>query len=205
MNVHIKNYIDNAITHPITFIPEENSWQGAVCLLIVDDSIFFVSRSQTMPTHKGQISFIGGHRETGEFSPVDTCYREFEEETGFNRNLLRPHGVMNKINTLGKEIYPVICSASISKDSFLKDVKSNGEWDNAISYPIEKLSKNDLWSYAQVKRTNYYELYFYPLLSANYHSTNCKIKENYCLWGASAKMTLNFLGLSLHNADSQKG
>jgi mannose-6-phosphate isomerase class I len=36
------------------------NWTGAVCMVCVENTIIYIKRSETMPTHKGQIAFIGG-------------------------------------------------------------------------------------------------------------------------------------------------
>ena len=70
--------------------PREDSMLSAVMLLFVPDedndtSIILTIRSETIPSHKGQISFPGGKIEEGE-TPLEAALREVEEEIGINGN-----------------------------------------------------------------------------------------------------------------------
>ena len=53
---------------------------AALCL-IVEDSLFFIKRNDDVPTHKGQIAFVGGNFNKGESDALTTIKREFLEET----------------------------------------------------------------------------------------------------------------------------
>src|ERR671936_2745454 len=50
--------------------------------------LLFTRRTETVLTHKGQISFPGGQREEGDDTLVETALRETSEEIG-----LEPHSV----------------------------------------------------------------------------------------------------------------
>ena len=57
-----------------------------ICLCEVDNEIGFLlsERSHDVGTHKGQVSFIGGHVEEGE-TYQQAAEREFREETGLDQ------------------------------------------------------------------------------------------------------------------------
>ncbi|OGU57765.1 MAG: hypothetical protein A2X64_05750 [Ignavibacteria bacterium GWF2_33_9] len=70
--------------------PRADSMQSAVMLLFVPDedndiSIILTIRSETIASHKGQISFPGGKIEDGE-TPLEAAFREVEEEIGVPSN-----------------------------------------------------------------------------------------------------------------------
>ena len=49
-----------------------------------DWKVILTKRSASMPSHKGQIGFAGGHREESEDYPEETAIREAEEELGID-------------------------------------------------------------------------------------------------------------------------
>ncbi len=73
------SYRSAAILMP--FWPEEDTVKVA-----------FTQRAQTLPAHKGQVSFPGGSRHAGDATIQDTALRETEEELGINRNLIHIKG-----------------------------------------------------------------------------------------------------------------
>jgi len=74
------------------FKPEKDSARSAVLILLSesmdyhDIRLLLTLRSNSLPTHKGQISFPGGHIEVGEL-PEQAALREAFEETGLNPEL----------------------------------------------------------------------------------------------------------------------
>ena len=50
-----------------------------------DIQIILTQRSNNLPSHAGQISFPGGKVDAKDESPVDTAYREANEEIGLSR------------------------------------------------------------------------------------------------------------------------
>jgi hypothetical protein len=179
-----------------SFIPPKEKWQGAVCFLIVEDSLFLINRAQTMPIHKGQISFVGGHKKKEEDSPVETCLREFEEETGMNSSYLTIHCQLEAVQTLNHQIIPIICTLNMTKKEFIRVVKSNGEWSSGILYPIKDLLDSSKWSFAQILNDSYsYRVSFFSLERRKALIAGDLDDNDFCLWGASAKMILKFLGI----------
>lgn len=53
-----------------------------------EEHVFFIKRSEKMPTHGGQIAFVGGHKKTGETNPWEVAQREYEEETSQHRSTI---------------------------------------------------------------------------------------------------------------------
>ncbi|MCB9228269.1 MAG: CoA pyrophosphatase [Deltaproteobacteria bacterium] len=76
-------------------------------------------RSMTLPTHKGQISFAGGHRDAGDRNPAETALRETEEETGLRRNLITPLAQLPALPSVtGVLVTAVIMAAAAREEDF---------------------------------------------------------------------------------------
>lgn len=66
-------------------------------------------RSTKLATHKGQISFAGGHREKSDLSPEDTALREAKEEIGLNPDKVQVLGRLPFVRSIdGKLVVPVV-------------------------------------------------------------------------------------------------
>ena len=59
--------------------------------------LLFTRRTDTVESHKGQVSFPGGACDEGETTPEQTALREAEEEIGLNPNEVK---VLGKLSTL---------------------------------------------------------------------------------------------------------
>jgi 8-oxo-dGTP pyrophosphatase MutT (NUDIX family) len=71
-------------------------------------SILYTLRTTTVSTHKGQVSFPGGHIEKNE-TPEEACIREFREEIGGSTFRLRILGRMQSLPSItGTLVHPII-------------------------------------------------------------------------------------------------
>jgi 8-oxo-dGTP pyrophosphatase MutT (NUDIX family) len=61
--------------------------------------ILFIQRTQTVSTHKGQISFPGGRSEAGDGTLLNTALRETEEEIGIAQSDVRLLGELDDTAT----------------------------------------------------------------------------------------------------------
>lgn len=147
-----------------------------------------------MPTHAGQLGFVGGHRAIGEENPIDTALRELEEETGLCGVDIEVLGLIEAVHTSNnKLIIPVITYSSLDPHQLLRDIKSNGEWNDALLVPIEYLLRKEHWSFGlSMRGSNNYKIKFCPLIKGSFLSTQNSGKDEYLLWGATAKMIGNF-------------
>ena len=71
---HLK--IPKKLTQLSNIIGEDyplDKWSGAVLFLVVEEKLVFIKRSETMPTHRGQIGFMGGHKLSDESNPFETA------------------------------------------------------------------------------------------------------------------------------------
>lgn len=191
------NYIINKITDikdiPRLWISKYKKWSGAVAMVIVDDSIVLIKRSNSMPSHAGQLGFFGGHKKENEVSPLETSLREFQEESGLDSSMLEFISYIEPVYTSGRKIIvPVLFRCKLSQKDFGDNIISNGEWDNFVFIKIESLMNKKLWKKAKLISDIEHNMYFFPLIAANssFYKELSK-EENPILWGASAKMILN--------------
>ncbi|MFT6632572.1 MAG: 8-oxo-dGTP pyrophosphatase MutT (NUDIX family) [Bacteriovoracaceae bacterium] len=168
-------------------------WSGAVVMLLVGDKFAFIRRSETMPSHKGQIGFIGGHKHDNEIDPLDTAIREFCEESGFVSSKIKTLGLTQPVWTSKRQlIIPILAKFLGTESEFLTRIKSNGEWDDIVLAPVSYLKEESNWTHANVISEKPYAVYFCPLTFEECRFLNNTVGSSYVLWGASAKMVLNF-------------
>tara|TARA_B100001971_G_C18266522_1_gene593267 strand:- start:2763 stop:3386 length:624 start_codon:yes stop_codon:yes gene_type:complete len=171
----------------------DKDWAGAVVFLFVGEYLLLIKRSESMPSHSGQIAFIGGHKLEGE-SPRQTAVREFEEETGLEARNLKVIGILDTVKTASSSlIYPCLCHIDMEPADFIKTIKSNGEWDEAMLVPFRDLLKYEKWTFAKsIRPDEQNPIFFYPIMRNTYISRTGEEGKDHLLWGATAKMIWNF-------------
>lgn len=74
-----------------------------------EPEIVFTRRSDHLPHHPGQVSFPGGAAEEDDVSAVQTALREAFEEIGLPRQLTRPVGFLDRMDTISDyRVLPVV-------------------------------------------------------------------------------------------------
>jgi 8-oxo-dGTP pyrophosphatase MutT (NUDIX family) len=72
-------------------------------------SVLLTQRTDSLPTHAGQISFPGGKMEAGDPDPVATALREAREEIGLDPRFVETLGYLDAYRTgTGYRIFPVV-------------------------------------------------------------------------------------------------
>ncbi len=72
-------------------------------------TVLLTRRSDTLPVHKGQISFPGGRVEDNDVDDVETALRETEEEIGLARDRVEVIGRLDTYTTrTGFQVTPVV-------------------------------------------------------------------------------------------------
>jgi len=166
-----------------------------VVFLFNEDYVFFIKRSEKMPTHGGQMAFVGGHKQSGETDPWIVAQREFEEETSLGREHLEFLGYLPIVMTARLQpIVPVLSKLLITTDEFLQSVKSNGEWDDVVVYPWHDLIKEELWEFAWRNGFTKTPVLYHPIRSGTFLTLTKNFKAH-LLWGATAGMVWDFLRL----------
>jgi len=95
-------------------MPEPDKTRAAAVLVPIvgrDEglTILLTRRSDSLPVHKGQISFPGGRVEEDDVDDVETALRETEEEIGLGRDLVEVIGRLDTYTTrTGFEVTPVV-------------------------------------------------------------------------------------------------
>lgn len=82
-----------------------------VPLCVVDGlpSVLFTKRTETVGTHKGQVSFPGGRVDPDDIDVVDTALRELHEEVGISRDRVRVLGQLHEVMAItGVGVTPVV-------------------------------------------------------------------------------------------------
>lgn len=179
-----------------------DEWKGAVVFLCNEEDVFFIKRSDNMPTHSGQIAFIGGHKHSFETDPWEVAQREFEEETSLDRTHIQFLGYLPVVMTANlKPIVPVMAKLSLPSKNFLERIRTNGEWDDCVAYPWRMLEVESSWQFAWRKGLSHHPVLFHPM-SRDFFISKRLHFEGYLLWGATASIVWDFLHLYYESQES---
>jgi 8-oxo-dGTP pyrophosphatase MutT (NUDIX family) len=113
-------------------------------------------RSTKLPTHKGQISFAGGHKDPSDSTPEETALREAQEELGIDSSRVKTIGRMHSVTGIdGKTIVPVVGIL----DGVEKNFVINEEIEKLILCDANLLSKEknepfDFVLFGKTRRSN---------------------------------------------------
>lgn len=174
-----------------------DSWHSAVLVLLLGEELFFIKRSEEVSTHKGQVAFVGGRRESTEVYPRDTALREFEEETSLSAQKVEVLGHLPHVYTSKFQVLiPVVAEYTGRFEELKKNLQSNGEWVVAFGVSLNYLLREELWAKAMVytRKKLKFELNLMSLdkTSVNvFHSlfpAESPLDVEYTLWGASARI-----------------
>ena len=139
--------------------------------------LLFTRRTDTVESHKGQVSFPGGGCDESETTPEQTALREAEEEIGLNPNNVRVLGRLPNLITITYfRVTPVVGVVRWPA------VFRVGEHEVAriFTIPLAWLSNpSNRWEFEMLGRLR-------SLIA--YHPYDGEL-----LWGATARMTVDFL------------
>lgn len=139
--------------------------------------ILFTRRTDRVESHKGQVSFPGGACDEGETTPEQTALREAEEEIGIRPEDVEVLGRLSRLITVSSfRVRPVV---GVIPFPYAFRVAS-AEVARVFTIPL-------LWL---ANRTNYWEFWLGDARRSviAYHPYDGEL-----LWGATARMTVNFL------------
>jgi 8-oxo-dGTP pyrophosphatase MutT (NUDIX family) len=111
----------------VLFLLKNNNWH-----------LLFTKRTESVQSHKSQVSFPGGAKEASDISEIATSLREAYEEIGLTPELVTILGTMDKYATISKYlITPVI--GTIPWPIILK--RQKGEVQKIFTMPVMWLMK----------------------------------------------------------------
>ncbi len=168
-------------------LPIEDRRPAGVLLLLHQgdgvDHIVFQQRTQGVRHHKGEISFPGGARDPEDGTLLDTALRETHEEIGVPRDLIEVYGQLDDTATFGSNylIRPFVGAAPA--ETALTFVEAEREVRELLHVPVEHLLTEAARTWKVADRAGVTET------SAAYAF------EDSVIWGATARMLGQFLGL----------
>jgi 8-oxo-dGTP pyrophosphatase MutT (NUDIX family) len=148
-----------------------------------DWHIVFTRRTEAVEHHKGQVSFPGGGCELGESTPEQTALREAREEIGLKPVDVHLLGRLNDVLTITHyRVTPVV--GVIPWPYEIR--RETAEVERVFTIPLAWLSGRENWEQRPVSPGGMMR----PFPVIYYHSYDGEF-----LWGATAKMTHNFLSV----------
>jgi len=157
-----------------------------------DWHLLFTRRTDTVESHKGQVSFPGGGCDDSETLPEQTALREAQEEIGLLPKDVRILGKLNDVITITHfRVTPVVAAIPWPYSFQL----SHHEVSRVFSIPLDWMSRSANWD--EFNFTPEESQRSFPVVT--YHTYDGEV-----LWGASARITQNFLEV-IHLIPHQSG
>jgi len=145
--------------------------------------LVFTRRTEAVEHHKGQVSFPGGGCNANETTPEQTALREAGEEIGLKSGDVRLLGRLNEVLTITRyRVTPVVGVMPWPYELLPEPV----EVECVFTIPLFWLSQRENWEEHPAELTGLPR----PFKVISYHPY-----EGEVLWGASARMTNNFLSV----------
>lgn len=170
---------------PVVAPPRMDGFRPAAVLvpLIYDTGgwqLLFTRRTETVQSHKGQVSFPGGGAEPGDSSPEDTASREAYEEIGLASHDITLFGRLPYIITISNFIITPVLARIPWPYTFLL---SHEEVTRVFTIPLAWLADGQNWEERPYQRSNgkVENVIFYRLY------------DEETLWGITARITLDLL------------
>jgi 8-oxo-dGTP pyrophosphatase MutT (NUDIX family) len=160
-----------AVLVPLTFY--DNEWH-----------LLYTRRTDTLNDHSGQVSFPGGHCDAEDGEAEDTALREADEEIGLKAKDVQILGRINEIVTVTNyEITPVVGVFPWAYSFFVSTV----EVGRVFTMPLNWLADpKNYWEF-QHPKANHPTIAYHPY-------------DGELLWGATARITVNFLNTILNKS-----
>jgi len=153
-----------AVLIPLTFYKEE--WH-----------MLYTRRTDHVESHKGQVSFPGGACDEGETTPEQTALREAEEEIGIKPAEVKILGRLSRMITISNfRVSPIVGVVPWPYTFKVAGV----EVARVFTIPLLWLAnKSNYWEFS-LRESERSLIAYHPY-------------DGELLWGATARMTLNFL------------
>lgn len=145
--------------------------------------LVFTRRAETVEHHKGQVSFPGGACDGGEATPEETALREAREEIGLEPDDARLLGRLNDVVTITRyRVTPVVAVMPWPYRLRLAPDEVGRAFTIPLTWLAERRNRDEqqVWPDGTPRPS--------PLIV--YQPFDGEV-----LWGASARITLNFLSV----------
>ena len=141
--------------------------------------LLFTRRTDTVESHKGQVSFPGGACDEGETTPEETALREADEEIGIPAHDVKVLGRLSNLITITYfRVTPVV---GVVKWPAVFRVGAH-EVARVFTIPLEWLANSsNRWQF-EIPGTRRSLIAYHPY-------------DGELLWGATARMTVDFLNV----------
>ena len=144
--------------------------------------VLLTRRSETLASHRGEISFPGGRVDTGETFEA-AALREAHEEVALDPSLVRLRGRLDPISTMVSRSYIVPVVATLERQPPLSPAA--GEVDRILWVQLAELTRSDtfreeVWHVDGDPRP----IYFFEL-------------DDETIWGATARVLQQLLRVAL--------
>ena len=141
--------------------------------------LLFTRRTDTVESHKGQVSFPGGACDEGETTPEETALREADEEIGIPAHDVKVLGRLSNLITITYfRVTPVV---GVVKWPAVLRVGAH-EVARVFTIPLEWLANSsNRWQF-EIPGTRRSLIAYHPY-------------DGELLWGATARMTVDFLNV----------
>lgn len=153
-----------AVLLPLTYY--KNEWH-----------VLYTRRTDRVESHKGQVSFPGGACDEGETTPEQTALREADEEIGMNPNDVKVLGRLSRLITISSfRVSPIV---GVIPWPYAFKV-AGVEVARVFTIPLLWLAnRNNYWEFS-LRESERSLIAYHPY-------------DGELLWGATARMTVNFL------------
>lgn len=141
--------------------------------------LVLTKRPDTMPTHAGHLSFPGGRPDPADRGPVDTALRETHEEIGVEPDAVEVLGFLPEIHTVQYALMVVPVVGRLRPEPVF--VPSTREVVRLLTPTLEELADETAW---RSEDWNGHRVWFFDV-------------DGEVLWGATARMTRELLGLAV--------
>ena len=181
------NYIKSVLSRSLIDHNKMRDTKTAAVLVILTViekqlNILFTHRTNNVGTHKDQVSFPGGLKESKDKSMIQIALRETKEEIGLliDENVIL--GILPEQNSIsGFQIYPFVCFIET-----LPQLKLNSEEvKNVFAIPLDWILNRKNWNYQVYKSPNGEERQVVMYQKYN----------NEIVWGITGQILVSFADL----------
>lgn len=169
--------------HPPHRVTIEGARHAAVLLPIVaghDPTLIFTVRTDTLPSHKGQISFPGGSIDDTDASAEEAALRETQEELGLDPNGVR---VLGELDTTPTFVSGYVVSPFVGWLETQPELRPNpAEVAEVLEVPLQDLVED-------IRREPGFEH------EGRTYPTEAWVWNGHVIWGVTARIMRIFLAL----------